>query len=119
MKKIAAIVISILWMSSFGFAISDAIWYSSHTATADTTKAICNQTFGSSQPHAVLHGVCVNTGASTSSFSVFNSSASSANPVAVIDSTTKGCQLFDIYLSSGLSYTNSSTADVTIAYSCY
>ena len=120
MKKFPAplIFLSVLLSAVLAFA-EPTVYFSSHTATADTTKALCNQTFTSSWPRGLLHTVCVNTGASTSSFTIYNSSASAVNPIAIVDSTTKGCQTYDIQLSSGISYTNSSTADVTISYLCY
>lgn len=118
MKKIVLLLALISLFQASCFAIRADVWISSNTATADTTKALCNNTFPSSWPHAILHGICVNTG-SAGTFTLYNSSASAIQPIAAIDTTAKGCQNYDVQLSSGLTYTNSATANVTVLYQCY
>jgi uncharacterized protein YfiM (DUF2279 family) len=117
MKKLMILTIS-LFMASALMAANTGIWRSSHTATADTTKNLCGQTSG----RAMLHGVCVNDvpGAS-GTVTLYDSRAAASGAIAVIRSTaayTSGCQFFDVAVSSGLSYTNSTTNDITILYNC-
>ena len=92
-------------------------WLSSTTATADTTKNVCMSKRG------VFHGVCVSSPtALASTYTVYNSSASAINPIAVIDATGRGCYYYDVVASTvnkGLTYSNSSTANVTLLYNCY
>lgn len=122
MKKALILLASILGLLSPCMAISGSVYWSSHTATADTTRSLCPSTipglFGSTN-HAVLNSVCVNTSATTSSVSVYNSNGTAIQPVAIIDSSSKGCETFNVLLSSGITYTTSSTADVTFVYMCY
>lgn len=110
-------------------AVDADVWLSSHTATADTTKNLCvatNYLVGTSTlttgGRGVFHGACVNSGVAASSLTVYNSSgtATAAVPIAVIQtSTAMPCSLYDVGVSSGLTYTTSGTADVTILYQCY
>lgn len=106
------------------------VWISSHTATADTTKILCqSNTFvvaGSTFTNGgkgILHSVCVNdASAGSGTVTIYNSSSTAVNPVAIIRSTSavsSGCNMYDVYMSSGLVYTNSATNDVTITYECY
>lgn len=97
-------------------ATSTQIWRSSHTASADTAQKLCNQQ--NTSRHGILGSVCVNTGAA-GSLTIYNSSSTAANIVAVIDTTAKGCNRYEVYTSSGLVYTNSATADVTMMFDCY
>lgn len=118
-KKFLLFVASFLMFSIPVFAISGSVYLSSHTATANTTQALCQQAPVGSNPHGVLNSVCVNTGASTSSATIYNSSGTANNVIAIIDTTTKGCLTYNVLLSSGITYTTSSTADVTFLYQCY
>lgn len=121
MKKIVGIAcltaffVFMVWVFSYA---SGPVWSSSNTATADTTQALCTKTFLSSWPHGIVHGLCVNTGAA-GTYTIFNSSAAAIQPLAAIDTTAKGCQYYDVQMSSGVTYTNSATANVTLLYSCY
>jgi hypothetical protein len=115
MKKYL-IALSLFFIPVIAFATSTQLWKSSFTTTADTTKNLCTNKKG------IIHSVCVDSGtAAASTFSIFASSATSANPIAVIDATTRGCLVYDVIASTptGLTYSNSSTANVTILYDCY
>lgn len=114
MKRIL-ILLSLMLSVSMAYAVD--IWKSTNTATADTTKSLCNNYTNPTRGRGMVHNVCVNTGAA-GSFSVFNASAAAVNPVAVIDTTAKGCTEYDVFLTSGVTYTNSATANVTMTYSC-
>lgn len=96
---------------------SDATWKSSNTATTDTLRSICGQN------RALLHGVCVNDiGTAGGSVAIFNTRGTNTLPVALMRSTaaiTSGCQFFDVQLSSGLTYSNSSNDNITLMYQCY
>ena len=95
-------------------------WVSSNTATAETAQALCRQS-GTTR-RGVLHGVCVNRMLAGGSITVYNSSSTAVNPVAVILSTqaaTTGCSYYDIYMSTGITYTTSAANDVTFMYECY
>lgn len=118
MKKLGIVAISILGLASWSLAVSGSVWLSSNTATVDTNKALCQTVFASSWPRGVVHNVCVNTG-TAGTYTVYNSSGSGVNKMAAIDTAAKGCQIYDVVMSSGITYTNSATADVTISYSCY
>lgn len=122
MKKMLVILASFLMFSMPAFAISGNVYYSSHTATADTTKALCTSSipgiFGSTNK-AIINSVCVNTGATTSSVTLYNSSGTAVNTLAVVDATSKGCLSYNVILSSGITYTTAGTADITMMYQCY
>jgi hypothetical protein len=116
MKRfILAVILS--FVAGVSWAVSD-VWQSTNTATADTAKSLCSNS-GSifSRAHAVVHNVCVNTGAA-GTFTIYNSSAVAVNPVAAINTAAAICMEYDVSLSSGLSYTNSATANVTMTYIC-
>lgn len=126
MKKIFILIISFWMGSSLVLAVANNIWLSSNTATADTTQNLCpGKTYvvGTSTVtegnHGVFHGVCINTG-SAGTFTVYNSSATATSPIAAINTATaQPCSLYDVGVSSGLTYTNSATANLTILYQCY
>ena len=130
MKKILAIIASFLMFSSQCFALDTDVWLSSNTATADTTKNLCpgipysvasssytTNTYTSGN-HGIVHGVCINTGAA-GTLTVYNSSATATSPIAAMNTAAAApCSFFDVAVSSGLTYTNSATANVTILYQC-
>jgi hypothetical protein len=96
-----------------------AVWTSSYTATADTGQALCTQE--NTSRHGILHAVCV-TDANSGLFTVYNASSTAVNPVTVIRSTAalvSGCMNFDIQMSSGIVYSNSTASKVTVLYNCY
>ena len=95
-----------------------SVYLSSNTATADTTQALCTQTSPGSQPHGIVHTVCINTG-TAGTLTLYNANGSGVNRAAAISTANVGCQIFDVALSSGITYTNSATANVTISYQCY
>lgn len=95
---------SVLW--------ADKVWKSSNTATADTTKSLCGTGRG------IIHGARVNTGAA-GTLTIYNSRASATLPVAAINTAALASLDFDVLLSSGVTYTNSATANVTLLYDCY
>lgn len=125
MKKFIAILISFFMFSGPAFCF-EPTWISSNTATADTTKNLCpGQTYliGTSTVtegnHGIFHGACVNTGV-TGTLTVYNSSATATVPIAaILTSTSMPCSLYDVAVSSGLTYTNSATGNVTILYTCF
>jgi len=127
MKKFAIMVLSILALSLPGSALQTDIWLSSNTATADTTQNLCkgqNFLVGTSTVteggHGILHGVCINSGAPNGTFTVYNSSGTASNPIAAVQtSTMTSCNFYDVLVSTGLTYSNSSTANVSILYQCY
>lgn len=112
---------------SFSYGVDTDVWLSSNTATADQLKNLCpgiNYVIGTSTftsgNHGVFHGLCVGTGVAGSSVTVYNSSATAQNVVAIIaTSTPTVCSLFDVAVSSGLTYTNGAAADIQILYQCY
>ena len=126
MKRLLAALIFTLGMSLPAMALDTDVWLSSNTATADTTKNLCpGQTYvvqGStytSGNHAVFHGACINTPVA-GTLTIYNSSATATAPIAAISTSTgMPCSLYDVQVSSGLTYTNSATANVTILYQCY
>ena len=126
MKKILLAGFISLFSMGMARAVAPDVWLSSNTATADTTQNLCKGTTytnGSSTytsgDHGVLHGVCINTGVA-GTFTVYNSSASANSPIAAINTgTSQPCSIYDVSVSSGLTYTNSATANITILYQCF
>ena len=126
MKKVLAVV-ALLSVSTLLFAAGGNIWRSSNTAVADTTLNLCKgitQLVGTSTittgNHGIFHGACVNRGLSGGTLAIYNSSASATSPIATISvSTPMPCSVYDVGISSGLTYTNSGTADITILYQCW
>lgn len=119
---------------AFSYAVDTDVWVASHTATADTTKNLCpgvpysvaSSSFAfttyTEGNHGVFHGACVNGGVAATTLTVYNSSATATGviPIAIIQtSTTMPCSLYDVAVSSGLTYTTSGTADISILYQCY
>lgn len=115
MKKLIVLA-GLLLMPGMLMAM-EAVWNSTNTATADTTKALCLKSSLGSRRRGVVHAVSVNTGVA-GTFTVYNSSGAAANPIAAIDTATKSYHVFDVVLSTGITYTNSATANVTLLYSC-
>jgi hypothetical protein len=119
MKKILAIL-----LLTGGLAqAAQPVWLSSNTATADTTQNLCkglsNASGFFSNNHGIFHGACINTGVA-GTLTIYNSSATATSPIAAINTgTAQPCSLYDVSISSGLTYTNSATANVTILYQCY
>jgi hypothetical protein len=115
MKRLL-ILSAILFSAGLAHAGAPAVYRSSFTATADTTKNLCMNRRG------FLHGVCVSSAtALPSTFIVYATSATAANIIATIDGTKTGCYYFDVVASTptGLTYSNSATANTTVLYDCY
>lgn len=115
---------TLIFAVASGVLAVESIWYSSTTATADTTRVLCpKQPNVTARGHGIYHGVCVSvpTNGLSGMVGVYNSSASAVN---IISSTTTGgyafptCSYYDVAFSSGLTYTNTSTATVTLMYGC-
>lgn len=106
-----------LGLSSVLYATPN-VWVSSHTATADTTKVLCPNYPNATDGRGIIHGLCVNTG-TAGTYTLYNSSAAAVNTIAAISTASTGCLYYDIAVSSGITYTNSATADVTLLYGCY
>lgn len=113
MKKI--LVVSALLLAGNLWAID--VFVASNTVTADTAQRLCPKNYTTRQGHGVLDSVCVNTGAA-GTFTVYNASGAAVNPIAAIDTAAKGCMNYDVGFSSGLTYSNSATANVTVSYTC-
>ena len=96
------------------------VWLSSHTETADTTQNLCKPQTSGQVAHADFHGVCIDSAtAAASTFIVYAASGSANNMIVDIDATKGGCYYYDVEVSSGLTYSNSSTAHATVLYQCY
>jgi hypothetical protein len=130
-SKLISILAALLMFSAPCFALDTDVWLSSNTQTADTTKNLCpgipytvaSSSFTSvtytSGNHGIFHGACVNNGVAAGLLTVYNSSATATVPIATIaTSTAMPCSFYDVAVSSGLTYTNSTTANVTILYQC-
>lgn len=126
MKKL--IILSTLFLASFVMAYSP-VWKSSHTTTADTTQKLCSgstyllgtstNTYGNL---GIIHGVCVNSAVSGGTISVYDSSSTATNAIAIMLSTAtanSGCFYYDVQVSSGLVYTTSQPNDTTFLYTCF
>jgi hypothetical protein len=113
MKKLLAIFAAIALPAMV--MANPVVWRSSNTATADTAKALCTQ---GNPRRGVVHGACVNTGVA-GTLTIYNSSSTAANPIAAINTANAICTYYDVLMSSGIVYTNSATANVTIMYDCF
>ena len=101
---------------------TNTLWKSSFTATNDTALKIpCNTV----EPKAgcKFHGVIVSSAGVASTLTIYDSSATAINPIAVINTSVgtvvpTGQLFYDLYVSSGLSYTTvgATPAKVTILY---
>ena len=98
-------------------------WISSNTAVAvDVVQPLCTQ--ARTSRHGMFHGICVNSvNASSGTISIFNSSSTAVSPVAVTLATQtvagSACRYFDVYMSSGISWSVTGINDVTAMYECY
>lgn len=117
MKKfLAGLGIAILLLGKLSLpahALFNQTWISSNTATADTTQNLCKKS-----TRAAFHGVRINNGA-TGTLTIYNSSGTATNPIAVVQTSSTWAGDYDVITSSGLTYSNSATANVTILYQCY
>lgn len=115
MRKIIA-ALSLVMIPSFLFAVP-AVWVSSNTATADTTKNLCISRSGTS-PRGMFHGARVNTG-SAGTLTIYASSATASNPIAAINTAAVASLDYDVAVSTGLTYSQTGTANITLLYQCY
>ena len=118
MKKIL-VLLGILMLET-GLAFAGPPWISSYTATADTTQPLCTQV-GKTR-RGIFHGVCVSNPISGGTITIYNSSSTAVNTVAVILSTQAahgGCNYYDIFMSTGITYTTSQANATTFMYECY
>lgn len=113
--KFLVVVTFLMLMGSKVYA-TPQIFRSSYTATNDTLAAICR-----GGQKAILHTVCLNKVGVGSTMTIGNSSFTlTGTTIGVLDgASTPRCEVFDIYMPSGLIYTTASTGDWTITYDCY
>lgn len=111
MKKIliaALIFVSIPVMAA-------EIFRSSQTATADSAKALCTE-----GKRGYLYNVCVSSAIAATGITVYNSSFTTAvQNTGFVSTASVGCYEYLVGYPSGLMYTKTGTANVTIAYDCY
>lgn len=119
MKRLLFIIASVFLLSQLALAFQTSLWLSSNTSTADTTQNLCKNYNSGGSVRGVFHGVCLNT-ATAGTLTIYNSSGTANNPIAAMDTNRAvPCNYYDVEVSSGLTYTNSATANVTILYQCY
>jgi hypothetical protein len=115
--------LGLLFSGAVGYASVFDLQTTSFTSTVDNFKVI------SSSPCA-LYSICVTssavTGATSGAFAVFNATASNSvfMPTTTIIDTSRtqtGCYLYNVYLSSGLVYSNTggTAARVNIQYNLW
>lgn len=96
------------------------VWRASFTATADTAKSLCSDV-NVGKRKGVLHNIIVGS-AQAGTITIYNSYNTAANPFAVICATCamiSGAVPFDVDMSSGIVYTNSTAGTLlTITYQC-
>ncbi len=86
-----------------------SVWLSSYTETADTTQRIACSTVVNGGG-CFLHSIVVDsTGTTTAFLTIYNSSSTAVNKFAFINTMQQGPYVYDVYLSSGLVYTNAGT----------
>lgn len=123
MKKLI-LVLGLIAVTGVCWAANPSVWRSSFTNTADTTKNVCGNDAGIvTNRRGFFHGVCVSSSAATNgTVTVFNSSASAINPIAVVNTVTGGCSYFDVVASTfakGLTYSTTGSGNVTLLYDCF
>ena len=114
MKKFLVFLSSILFLSTMSFAVQQ-VWISSTTQTSDTTKNLCLNSKG------ILRSVVVSSAAANGTVTVYASSGTANNPIAIVDATAKGSYNYEVYAatSTGLTYSTTNAPTVTIVYECY
>lgn len=117
MKKL--ILAILVLCGSYCLAGTTYVWRSSNTSTADSQKNLCNAKQGNTNAHSLFHGVIVSSGDASGLLTIYNSSATTTETMAVIDNGSLGSYFFDIFASSGLTYTKTGKANITILYDCY
>lgn len=113
MKRIFYLLLLVM---PFGFAHADQIpvpWISSFTATADTLQYI-NASPG--RPGCRFDGVDVTSPSVLGTLQIYNSSGVASGQVADIDTTKQWDWPFDIFLSSGLTYTNTGNPPAKLTF---
>ena len=117
MKKVLLAALTIFGVCGAAGAAGHTVWKSSQTATADTTKNLCMNKRG------MLHSVCISSASTAGggNVTIFASSATTANQMTTINSSTLGCYTFDVIAATntGISYSTVGTAVTTILYDCY
>lgn len=124
-KNLFVALICILGISSLAFSFP-GVWQSSTTSTVDTTKNLCPPlSSGNVRGQAILHGICVSsaTAVAASAITVYASSATTDNPIALVNTVNTGCFYYDVYSSTspgGLTYSNTGGGgSIQILYTCY
>lgn len=115
MKKIL-IALSLIMAPMSAYAVT-AVWVSSNTATADTTKNLCFPRSGIGA-RALFHGARINTGAA-GTLTIYASSGTAASPIAAINTAALASLDYDVAVSTGLTYSQTGTANITLLYQCY
>lgn len=92
------------------------VWSSSYTNVAATTQKLCEGKRG------YLHGVVISTaGANGSNIQLSNSSWTvTATPTTgAIDTRSVRTEIYNVIFSTGIIYTKTGVAGLTILYQCY
>lgn len=110
--------VKVLWAGS-----PPSVWISSFTTAPVTTQNLCGVHAGiTTNRRGFFHGVCTSSGATNGFITVYNSSGSAINPMAIVNSISQGCQYFDVVASTvnkGLTYSTVGGGNYTILYDCY
>lgn len=111
MKKLIAIV-AILFSGALVHARD--VYKSSTTNTSTAQVALCTGT-----QRAYLYGVCVSSPNATAGVTLFNSSFTTTLGTGFVTNATYGCVDYQTNFTSGLSYTKTGAANITIKYDCF
>lgn len=118
MRKLFLAILIAGISGSYVFADIGSIWISSNTATADTTQNLCKPKQGNTTARGLFHGARINTGGA-GTLTVYASSASATSPIAAINTAAVASLDYDVIVSSGLTYSQTGTANITLLYQCY
>lgn len=111
MKKI--ILAIIMFMAIPLYASNTAVFKSSYTTTNDTTQEITN----GSDSARYFYGVVVGSATAGGYLLIYDSQGAVSSQVANLNLGSVGGYVYNIHLSSGLTYTsNTATNGVTIIY---
>ena len=109
MKKLLAVVLGLGLISPMAMAFDTKTTYSSHTVGALSIRPIWSA--------RTLETVIVSSLSANDTITIYDSSGIASNEIATIDLDTVNMYEFDLWLSSGLSYsTTGNSGSVTIIY---
>jgi hypothetical protein len=118
MKQRIAIAVLIGLLCGLGFGVHAQPGGSQNIPTYAASHITTSTTTTVRSGASVLHTICVNTKAASTTATVYNSTAASGTVIAVIDvANLLGCLSYDVAMGTGITVvTTSGTPDITVTY---